>query len=92
MIRVNRMWRDGGGALSLSGPWFARPVEVDHEPSRMFIKREVRRLGARGGGDFEQEERCGRSKVKAERFGSQLMCCRLILADSFDDWVSYLRK
>lgn len=24
-----------------SGPYFARPGEIDHEPSRMFYKREV---------------------------------------------------
>lgn len=29
------------GNTFLSGPWFARPAEIEHEPTRMFYKREL---------------------------------------------------
>uniref|UniRef100_F1KQ15 Protein polybromo-1 n=1 Tax=Ascaris suum TaxID=6253 RepID=F1KQ15_ASCSU len=41
ILRIDRMWRTPEGDATFSGPYFARPNEVEHEPTRMFYKREV---------------------------------------------------
>uniref|UniRef100_A0A914WAV1 Protein polybromo-1 n=1 Tax=Plectus sambesii TaxID=2011161 RepID=A0A914WAV1_9BILA len=41
IVRIDRLWRNQNGDAFVSGAWFARPSEIDHEPSRMFYKREV---------------------------------------------------
>ncbi|XP_014669856.1 PREDICTED: protein polybromo-1-like [Priapulus caudatus] len=41
IARIDRMWTDQSGDPYFHGPWFIHPAEVDHEPTKMFYKREV---------------------------------------------------
>ena len=41
IARIDRMWTDKNGDPWFHGPWFVRPMEVEHPPSRIFYKQEV---------------------------------------------------
>ncbi|VDO44658.1 unnamed protein product [Onchocerca flexuosa] len=41
ILRVNKLWKTVEGDGFFSGPYFARPREIKHEPARMFYKQEV---------------------------------------------------
>nr|CAC70156.1 polybromodomain protein [Brugia malayi] len=41
ILRVDKLWRTVEGDGFFSGPYFARPREIKHEPARMFYKQEV---------------------------------------------------
>eukprot|EP00117_Sycon_ciliatum_P036027 scpid20638/ scgid27185/ Protein polybromo-1; BRG1-associated factor 180; Polybromo-1D len=41
VARIDRIWTDKDGHPYFHGPWFVRPSEVEHSPSRMFYKREL---------------------------------------------------
>ncbi|VDO93281.1 unnamed protein product [Soboliphyme baturini] len=40
ILRIERLWKSEGEPL-ISGTWFLRPDEVDHEPTRLFYKKEL---------------------------------------------------
>ncbi|VDK76275.1 unnamed protein product, partial [Onchocerca ochengi] len=41
ILRVDKLWKTVEGDGFFSGPYFARPREIKHEPARMFYKQEV---------------------------------------------------
>uniref|UniRef100_A0A915PSR4 Protein polybromo-1 n=1 Tax=Setaria digitata TaxID=48799 RepID=A0A915PSR4_9BILA len=41
ILRVDKLWKTAEGDGFFSGPYFARPREIKHEPARMFYKQEV---------------------------------------------------
>ncbi|VDK79899.1 unnamed protein product [Litomosoides sigmodontis] len=41
ILRVDKLWKTVDGDGFFSGPYFARPREIKHEPARMFYKQEV---------------------------------------------------
>ncbi|VBB33191.1 unnamed protein product [Acanthocheilonema viteae] len=41
ILRVDKLWKTIEGDGFFSGPYFARPREIKHEPARMFYKQEV---------------------------------------------------
>jgi protein polybromo-1 len=41
IARIDRMWTDNQSDPWFSGPWFVRPDEVEHVPTKMFYRNEV---------------------------------------------------
>ncbi|CAK8698479.1 unnamed protein product [Clavelina lepadiformis] len=41
IARVDYLWTDAAGNVLMRGPWFIRPEETQHEPTRMFYKNEL---------------------------------------------------
>ncbi|XP_022095945.1 protein polybromo-1-like isoform X3 [Acanthaster planci] len=41
VARIDKMWKDGNGDPWFNGPWFVRPSETVHPPTRLFYKNEV---------------------------------------------------
>ncbi|VDN42774.1 unnamed protein product [Gongylonema pulchrum] len=41
ILRIDKLWKTSDGDGFFSGPYFARPEEIKHEPARMFYKQEV---------------------------------------------------
>ncbi|CAG9540476.1 unnamed protein product [Cercopithifilaria johnstoni] len=41
ILRVDKLWKTVEGDGFFSGPYFAHPREIKHEPARMFYKKEV---------------------------------------------------
>ncbi|EJD74959.1 polybromodomain protein [Loa loa] len=41
ILRVDKLWKTVEGDGFFSGPYFARPREIKHEPARLFYKQEV---------------------------------------------------
>ncbi|MCP9263520.1 Protein polybromo-1 [Dirofilaria immitis] len=41
ILRIDKLWKTTEGDGFFSGPYFARPREIKHEPARMFYKQEV---------------------------------------------------
>ncbi|XP_071810078.1 protein polybromo-1-like isoform X3 [Asterias amurensis] len=41
IARIDKMWKDANGDPWFNGPWFVRPSETIHPPTRLFYKNEV---------------------------------------------------
>ncbi|VDK55467.1 unnamed protein product [Anisakis simplex] len=41
ILRIDKMWRVHSDDCYFSGPYFAKPTEIEHEPTRMFYKNEL---------------------------------------------------
>uniref|UniRef100_A0A0K0FHB2 Polybromo (inferred by orthology to a D. melanogaster protein) n=1 Tax=Strongyloides venezuelensis TaxID=75913 RepID=A0A0K0FHB2_STRVS len=41
VMRIDKLWKTGDGKAYFSGAWFARPIEVVHDESRLFYVNEV---------------------------------------------------